>query len=246
MKKRKFKTSIIAWLVLIICLAGMVYSGYHIFNWKKSVSDNAKIKDELSDDINVSDDNYEIDFDSLKKKNSDTIAYLKVNGTNIDYIVVKGKDNSYYLNHNFNKEYNIAGWVFANYVNEFDGTDKNITIFGHDTKDGSMFGSLNNVLKREWQENKDNLNILLITEKGLYKYEVFPTYLVKTEDYYINNSFANDKEYMDFIDKIKSRSNYDYNVEANFNDSILTLSGCFGDGSKRTVLHARMIDDKSD
>ena len=245
MKKKKYKKSIIPWFILIICLSGVVYSGYNILKWKINVSKNEKIKDELNSDIIISDKKYEIDFSNLKNKNPDVIAYLKVNGTNIDYVVVKGKDNSYYLNHNFNKEYNIAGWIFANYINKFDETDKNITIFGHNTKDGSMFGSLSNVLKRDWQENKDNLKILLITEKKIYKYEVFSTYLVKTEDYYINNYFNNDKEYMDFINKIKSRSNYDYNVEVNYRDSILTLSSCFGDGSKRTVLHAKMINSQN-
>ena len=69
---------------------------------------------------------------------------------------MKANDNDYYLNHNFNKEYNVAGWIFADYHNIFDGSDKNIILYGHDTKDGSMFETLKYTLNKDWQENKDN------------------------------------------------------------------------------------------
>ena len=55
--------------------------------------------------------------EKLKQENSDTVAWLKVENTNIEIPVVQAKDNSYYLTHNFNKKYNVAGWVFADYKN---------------------------------------------------------------------------------------------------------------------------------
>ena len=183
---------------------------------------------------------YNIDFKSLKEQNSDVVAYIKVNGTNIDYVVVRSKDNSYYLKHNFNKEYNIAGWIFSDYHNKFDETDKNIVIFGHNTKDGSMFGTLKNVLDKSWQENKDNLKILLVTEKDQYIYQVFSTYSIKLEDYYINTEFSNDDEFKKYIEEVKSRSNYDYQIEVNEKDKILTLSSCLYDSTRRVVLHAKL------
>ena len=183
---------------------------------------------------------YNIGFKSLKEQNSDVVAYIKVNGTNIDYVVVRSKDNSYYLKHNFNKEYNIAGWIFSDYHNKFDETDKNIVIFGHNTKDGSMFGTLKNVLDKSWQENKDNLKILLVTEKDQYIYQVFSTYSIKLEDYYINTEFSNDDEFKKYIEEVKSRSNYDYQIEVNEKDKILTLSSCLYDSTRRVVLHAKL------
>ena len=107
-----------------------------------------------------------------------------------------------------------------------------------------MFGTLKNVLDKSWQENKDNLKILLVTEKGQYKYQVFSTYQITPEDYYINTIFNNDDEYSKFINKIKSRSNYDYKVEVDSNDKVLTLSSCIGDGKKRVVLHAKLIENE--
>ena len=179
----------------------------------------------------------------MKKQNNDTIAYLKVNNTSIDYVVVKTDNNDYYLNHDFNKKSNISGWVFADYHNKFDGTDKNIIIYGHNTQDGSMFGSLKNVLTEVWQKNEDNHKITLVTEKENYIYQVFSTYSIKAEDYYIKTNF-NNEEYEEFLNKIKSRSNYDYDVNVNNKDKILTLSSCTRSGINRVVLHAKLIDKK--
>ena len=243
--KKKYRVLLFV-IFILICLIGLIYSLTNIINWKKDVDDNKDIVEEIKENITIDeeDDSIKIDFKSLKEQNSDVIAYIKVNGTNIDYVVVKGNDNSYYLKHNFNKEYNIAGWIFADYHNLFDESDRNIVIFGHNTKDGSMFGSLKNVLESNWQENKDNLEITLITEKGQYKYQVFSTYSIKPEDYYINTIYNNDNEFNEFLNKIKSRSNYNYNIEVNSNDKVLTLSSCIGDGKKRVVLHAKLIENE--
>lgn len=247
MAKRRLKKKYVGILItifIIICLIGLIYSLINIINWKKDVDDNKVILEEIKENIFTNEENdlIKIDFKSLKEINSDVVAWINVNGTNIEYPVVKGKDNSYYLNHNFNKEYNVAGWIFSDYHNKFDETDKNIVIFGHNTKDGSMFGTLKNVLDKSWQDNKDNLEITLVTEKGQYKYQVFSTYSIIAEDYYINTLFNSSDEYSRFVNEISSRSNYDYNVEVNSNDKILTLSSCIGDGKKRVVLHAKLIE----
>ena len=249
MGKRKLKKKYVVILITIftiICITLLIYSLMNIINWKKDVDDNKNIVEEIKENIIIDeeDDSINIDFKSLKEQNSDIIAYLKVNGTNIDYVVVKGNDNSYYLKHNFNKEYNIAGWIFADYHNLFDESDRNIVIFGHNTKDGSMFGTLKNVLDKSWQENKDNLEITLITGKRQYKYQVFSTYSITPEDYYINTIYNNDNEFNEFLNKVKSRSNYNYNIEVNSNDKVLTLSSCIGDGKKRVVLHAKLIENE--
>ena len=235
------------WVIIIftiICLIGIIYYSYKILLWYNHIQDNKKILKKTKESIVIHKENginkYDIDFNELKKLNPDTIAYIKVNNTNINYIVVKGKDNKYYLNHNFEKKYNVAGWVFGDYRNNFDETDKNIIIYGHNTKDGSMFDSLINVLTEKWQKNKDNYDIVLVTENGLYHYHVFSTYSIIPEDYYIKTNFNNDN-FKDFINKLKSRSIYDYNIEVDENDKILTLSSCIGDGKKRVVLHAKLI-----
>lgn len=245
MKKKIINALMI--LILIVSIVGIIYSGYNILVWKKNVDRNREIKKEINKSITIDEkeekeeEKYSVDFEELKKVNSDTVAYLKVNNTNIDYVVVKGNDNSYYLNHNFYNEYNIAGWVFADYKNKLDGTDRNLIIYGHSTKDGSMFGTLGETQKREWQENGDNL-IVLITENEKALYQVFSTYTIVPEDYYITTEFSSDEDFKEFINELKSRSNYDFNVDVDAGDSILTLSSCNLTGSRRIVVHAKKID----
>ena len=241
MKSKLKIKNLIVLLIGILCVIGIVYSSYNIINWKIDVDKNNKIKEEIKKEIIKENNIYKIDFKSLKEKNSDTVAYLKVNNTNIDYVVVQSNNNTYYLNHNFNKEYNIAGWVFMDYRNKLDGTDKNIIIYGHNTKDNSMFNSLKNVLTKEWQTNKKNLFITLVTEEKEYIYQVFSTYEIKPEDYYITTNFSSNGNYIYFLNTINSRSNYNYKVELNENDKILTLSSCLGEGRTRVVLHAKLM-----
>lgn len=255
-KKRKIKYgNLIAFMVIIAGIGLVIYSSYNIITWYLANKENAKIKEELQENIvikKVEDtedekevvEQYQIDFKSLKEQNNETVGYVKVNNTNIDYVVVQHNDNSYYLKHNFEKSWNNAGWIFADYHNKLDGTDKNIVIFGHNTRDNSMFGTLKSTLNEEWYKNKENHKVIFVTEKGTYYYQVFSTYSIKPEDYYINTEFKTDDEFNDFIKTIKSRSVYDYNIEVSKEDKILTLSSCIGDGSKRVVFHAKLIENE--
>ena len=232
--------------ILIIVFAGIfMCSLYKIIIWKLNVDKNNSINKELNKELIHKNNKYDINLKKLKEKNNDVIAYLKVNNTNINYVVVKTKNNSYYLKHNFNKEYNKAGWIFADYRNKFNGSDKNIIIYGHDTKDGSMFGSLKKVLNKDWQQNKRNLKIKLITEKKKYTYKVFSTYSIEPEEYYLTTAFNKKEDYYKFLSTIKKRSNYDYKTLVNKTDKVLTLSSCIGRGEKRVVLHAKLIKEKN-
>ena len=107
-----------------------------------------------------------------------------------------------------------------------------------------MFGTLKKVLDKDWYENKENYKVILVTEKDTYYYQVFSTYSILAEDYYISTNFQNDEEFDRFLNTIKSRSVYDYNVSVSTLDKILTLSSCIGDGKKRVVLHAKLITNK--
>ena len=232
-------------IMIVICFIGLLYGSYKVFTWKKDNNEVSKIKEELDNLIEIKEEDnkikYIVDFEKFKKKNSDTVAYLKVKNTNIDYVVVKYSDNDYYLKHDFEKNYNAAGWVFADYHNKFDGNDKNIVLYGHSMLNGSMFGTLRKVLNKKWYTNKDNKYITLVTEDGNHIYEVFSVYTVKEEAYYINTQFKNNDIFYDFLKTIQNRSIYDFNVKINKNDTILTLSTCNSGRSNRTVLHARKI-----
>ena len=247
-RQYRMKKRIIS-VFMILCIIGIIYSLYNIYIWKKNVDKNNEIKEITKKHVKEEKKNekeeikeYKIDFDALKKSNSDTVGYIKVNNTNIDYVVVQAKDNNYYLNHNFNKEKNRAGWIFLDYRNKLDGSDKNTIIYGHNMKDGSMFETLSNVLQKWWYEDSNNYIVTFTTEEKTFMYQVFSTYDIKNEDYYIKTKFNSDNDYEKFLKTIKSRSNHDYGIELTKDDTILTLSSCLGAGEKRVVLHAKKVN----
>lgn len=244
MKRRRLKKkAVFAALIIALSLTGIAYSILNISTWKKDTNKNNNIKEEINKNIKINEETkeYIVDFEELKKQNNDTIAYIKIENTNIEYVVVKATDNDYYLNHNFQKEYNTAGWIYADYRNKFDGTDKNTIIYGHNMKDGSMFNNLKNALNNKWL--KEDHTITLKTKDKETKYQIFSTYTIEPEEFYIQTEF-NEINYKNFIDKIKSRSVYNYNVNVESTDKVLTLSTCDGSGNKRIVVHAKEMKEE--
>ena len=242
----KKKTNIPSIILMCFFIVLLLYSGTKIVIWYINNQNNKKISDEIAEFVTVDetkedDEKYVVDFEKLKEKNSDIVAWLKVKGTNIETTVVKSTNNDYYLTHNFNKEYNSAGWIFADYKNKVDGTDKNLVIYGHNMRDDSMFGSLKWVINEDWYNNEDNKYITLITENETQVYEVFSVYRIEKEDYYIQTNFDTEKEFNTFAQTIKKRSKKDFNVDVNKEDNILTLSTCANNNKYRVVLHAKKI-----
>ena len=179
---------------------------------------------------------------NLQMENSDTVAYLKVNGTNIDYPVMQSNDNDFYLKHDFNKNAVFAGSVFLDYRNDIEKIDKNNIIYAHAMNNGTMFGSLKNILTDEWLNNKDNHIITLINSSGVQKFEVISVYYIPVTNDYLYVNFDSDEEFLAFEEKMINRSMYDFGAKPNKNDKLLSLSTC-KQHVERIVLHARLITD---
>ena len=244
MRKKKKKKVIFNLIVYIILPFMLVYSGIKIFKWYKDKTKSNEIAKHIKDTVMIENEDkeeYAIDFNKLKEQNNETVAWIKVNNTNIEYPVVKADNNNFYLNHSFDKRKNSAGWIFADYRNKFDNTDKNLVIYGHNMRDDSMFGSLKWVINEDWYHNEDNKYITLITENETQVYEVFSVYQIEKEDYYIQTNFNTEKEFSEFIETIAKRSKKDFNVDVNKEDNILTLSTCANNNKYRVVLHAKKI-----
>jgi sortase B len=245
-KRKNKKKLLIINVIQLILIIILVYSVMHIVIWYKNNKTNKKIIEEISKAVEINENTedkqeYKVNFEELKNKNSDTVAWIKVENTNIEFPVVKANDNNYYLTHNFNKENNKAGWIFADYKNKFNGTDKNIVIYGHNMRDKSMFGSLKDVIKEEWYNNEENKYITFVTENEYQTYQVFSVYQIEKENYYIQTDFKNN-EFEEFIKTIKQRSKKEFNVDVTSKDNILTLSTCANNNKYRVVLHAKKTD----
>ena len=181
-----------------------------------------------------------VNFENLKQKNNETVGWLKVNGTNINYPFVQTNDNDFYLNHSFDKSKNNAGWVFLDYRNNINSFDKNTIIYAHGRKDSTMFGSLNYIIDNEWLDNPDNFLIKMSTETTNTLWQVFSIYIIETTNDYIRISFNDNKDFIDFSKKLLNRSVFNFNTSVNENDNILTLSTCYNSHEKM-VVHAKLI-----
>ena len=245
MKKKRI-LNIVIYLILFLVL---ICSGFKLYFWYKDKKNNDETTEQLKNNVklekikndNSNNEKYIVDFKKLKSENSDVVAYIKVNNTNIEYPIVKTSNNNFYLNHSFDKSKNSRGWIFADYKNKFDNTDKNIVIYGHNMRDGSMFGSLKNILNEEWYNNAENMNITFLTENRNYIYKVFSIYKIESEDYYIKTDFSTDNEYQKFLNIIKERSIKNFDVKVKASDKILTLSTCANNNKYRVVLHAKKL-----
>lgn len=253
-------------LLLIAFLLLGIFCLFNIFIWNKEREDINKQMDNINNVANVkkvndtssvekinppkdNNDDYfsyikvpfvKVDFNKLININPDTVAWINVKGTNINYPVVQ-RDNSYYLTHSFDGSYNKAGWVFMDYRNNVDNLSNNTILYAHGRLDKTMFGSLKDVLSDEWLNNKDNYVVRLSSVNYNTLWQVFSVYTIKEESYYITTTFNNNIEYNKFIDTLSKRSFHKFNVEVNDKDKILTLSSCYNNNGERVVLHAKLI-----
>lgn len=180
---------------------------------------------------------------SLLQLNPETVGWLTVNNTNVDYPVVQGTNNKYYLDHNFNFEEDRDGWVYMDYRNDPAELNKNTIIYAHNRYySGVMFGTLYKVYHSGWYNNKDNQIIRFDTLYGEHKWKVFSIYKTTVTSDYLQVRFSSDEEWMEFIDMIKGRSVKDFGVNVTSSDKILTLSTCAETNNRRLVLHAVMIE----
>lgn len=181
----------------------------------------------------------DVNFDNLKKINSDVVGWIKINGTNINYPFVQSKDNKYYLTHSFSKSYNNAGWVFLDYRNN-NINNRNTIIYAHGRTDKTMFGTLRKVLNNGWINNTNNYVIKISTEKENSLWQIFSIYHIPTTNDYLQTEFKDEREYQRFLNILKNRSNHNFNTSITSNNTILTLSTCYND-SEKMVVNAKLI-----
>ena len=183
----------------------------------------------------------QIDFNSLKNTNSDVVGWIIVDGTNINYPVVKTQDNDYYLNHNFNHNDDSTGWPFMDYRNNIGMSDDNTIFYGHNLLNNTSFGSISKIFTNNWIRNSSG-KIIYLTDNTLYTYQIFSAYYINPESYYLQTNLDNKVE---FLNTLKTRSIVKFNVDVSVNDKIVTLSTCTNDNTGRKVIHAKLVSQES-
>lgn len=179
-----------------------------------------------------------IDFTQLLSVNSDIVGWLRIRALDISYPVVQGKDNDYYLHRTFEKTDNFAGCLFVNSYNMGDFTDQNTIIYGHNMKNGSMFGKLKNF--NDPEVFKKSRYFWIFTPDFIYQYRIFSASVVDKTGLTYQISFTDD-EFDQFISRAYSNSVVDnQGVTVTKEDRIVTLSTCTGDDSTRFVVMGKL------
>lgn len=203
----------------------------------------AETKKELALNTNREDfPEMEVDFKSLREKNPDTVGWLYVGSCGISYPIVQGEDNDYYMHHTFEGTANSSGAIIMDYRDDKYMKDWNTFIYGHNMKNGSMFGSLKKLLKDDTLYDQDPY-IYVYLPGYIYRYKIFSYYKDKPDSkmYWTADTL---QEYRQYIRDALSLSVRDCNVETSEENNMVTLVTCSGsgEGKMRFFVHGEFID----
>lgn len=173
--------------------------------------------------------------------NKETVAWIKVNGTNVNYPVVQHKDNSFYLEHDFYQRKTNIGWIFADYRDKFKTFNNNTIIYGHNLVNRTMFGQIPYLLRKNWFKNQNNQYIKLSTSTNNTIWQIFSVYKTPPSIDYLQSNFNSIETYENFLKKIKNKSQQKFDTQLDYTDKIITLSTCDDIGTSRIVVHAKLI-----
>ena len=251
-QKKKKKSDVLLTIALIVAIAVFCYAAfnlYHIYTEYKKGTDEYNQIEEMAvterdaDSGEVAGPNaqlkppIEVDFDKLKSVNEDVVGWIYVDALpDISYPIVKGKDNQTYLHQTYEKNYNFAGTIFVDYENSGDFSDCNTLVYGHNMKNGSMFGEDDKLYKQDkyfW----------ILTPERNYRYEIISAYTtgVNSDTYTLFKGPG--EEFEKYLETIKGYSEIQTDdTDLTIKDKIVTLSTCTGNESTRFVVQGKRVD----
>lgn len=257
-QKKKKKSDVLLTIALIVAIAVFCYAAfnlYHIYTEYKKGTDEYNQIEEMAvterdaDSGEVAGPNaqlkppIEVDFDKLKSVNEDVVGWIYVDALpDISYPIVKGKDNQTYLHQTYEKNYNFAGTIFVDYENSGDFSDCNTLVYGHNMKNGSMFGHLKKFREDDKLYKQDKYFWILTPERN-YRYEIITAYTtgVNSDTYTLFKGPG--EEFEKYLEMIKGYSEIQTDdTDLTIKDRIVTLSTCTGNESTRFVVQGKRVD----
>ena len=175
-----------------------------------------------------------VDFDALREIMPDIVGWLQSYGTPINYPIVQGRDNDFYLRHLPDKSRNKLGSIFLDYRNAADFSDQNILIYGHNTDTGDIFGSFKNYRNQQYFEAHSSM--FIFTPSADYELILFAGYLLDSAHEVPPMKFDDEAQFEQFISNIKRRSVFKSDTDVNFSDQIVFLCTCTTGGSRNERL----------
>lgn len=240
--------SLINIIILLVLITIIILSSIYIVKYLVMQKE-AKEESKLLNDIDIMENNIESNknenaiaineetermskIKKLQEENSDIVGWIEIEGTNINYPVLQGKNDEYYLTHNYKKEKSQKGSIFLSKDYDLKLPSDNLLIYGHNLVNGQMF---NNLLKYKDKEfYGKHPDIRFTTEKEDLKFEIFSAFyskvFLKSEEnvfrYYNFVTAKSEKDYNNFVENAKRASLYDTDKEAKYGDRLITLVTC--------------------
>ncbi|MDO5701919.1 MAG: class B sortase [Lachnospiraceae bacterium] len=182
----------------------------------------------------------EVDWKRLIEANPEIAGWIYVDGVpGINYPVLKGEDNEYYLHHTFGGQYLFAGSIFEDYHNRSDFSDPNTIVYGHNMKDGSMFGKLKNL--RDQAAYDADPYFWILTPSGNYRYHIFSVFTTRVDSDTYTLYSQNGPEFLKWEEKMKEQSEVKNDVPLSAHDKTVVLSTCTSDSSMRCVVVGKCV-----
>ena len=241
-KKRRISVALLS----VLAASCIGYLAFYYYQYEKNSVDYenlAELKDK--DDKQATDNGYKITivneskemppilakYETLYKKNKKLIGWLKIADTNIDYPVMQTSNNEYYLDHNFDQEYDKNGSLFLDKDCNAAFPNTNMIIYGHHMKSGKMFGNLNYYSKESYYKEHPQIQFDTIYEEGIYDIMYVFRSRIYNEDeivfkYYQFFDVNSEDEFYSAMDEMSRMSLYDTGVQPEYGDKLITLSTC--------------------
>lgn len=252
-RRRKKKGNLLSNIILIIAIGVFLYAGWHLWEifseYSKGESEYKSLQDivviERTSAIEEEGSAFWVDFEKLKQINPDVVGWIRFEEpSQISYPVVLGIDNEKYLKTTFEGKKNAAGTLFIDMQNASDFTDKNTFIYGHNMKNGAMFGRLREYKSSEFC--KEHPYFYIYTPDGKEStYQVFSVSIVKDVSESYDRQYVDDAEFTEYLSYIRSISRYQTDAEVGADSTIVSLSTCTNVADdERLLVHGVKVSER--
>lgn len=259
-EKAKKRSDIIRRIILVISVGVFIFAAYNLINiflaYHKAdvIYDNIQ-QDVLDEDshtkVVIGEDEQEVEIpftynhQALLNINSQGIGYIYIPSIDCRLPMVQGDDNDYYLTHTFNKEYSANGCLFEDYRINGGLSASQVIIYGHNMRNGAMFGKLKSYQDYSFWNNSGNDVFYIYTGNVIKEYKIFSCYVSEAiSDTYTFN-FPTLESMRDYAVNMKAKSMYDTGVDVSMATQVITLSTCTNDGEQRFIVHGMYVGEAS-
>lgn len=240
----------------VLILGAVLYIGSVCLTYQQSASEYKTLESEIFAGVDIVQSTWEEKkkteltedekvilerINKLHEENSHVVGWIRFDNLELSYPIMQGEENEYYLSYTFSGEKNSAGSIFMEAANTPDFEDSHTIIYGHNMKNGSMFGVLKSYKTQDFYPENEYFTIYTLDK--VYRYKIFAYYDVSMYSEIYDIGFTQGEKFQQILDNMCRRSYYDTQVEVESSDKIVTLSTCSTKGN-RFVMHAKRVSEK--